>query len=182
MFGDYQTGVQLPIYGQQNWLGNIIHQTSGYNFQNGTDMQGNPLNDRLLSYMNDIREDPRKNEEEIRDLLSNIRPDMDIPEEEREGTPEALRYPLYPHQQLALEWMKRLENGPNKGGILADDMGLGKTISTLSLMVSNPADPEDRIKVRGLAADARSSKLTDIIFRQISSLDPWLWPNNGSKR
>ncbi|KAG8420568.1 hypothetical protein J3459_010975 [Metarhizium acridum] len=33
--------------------------------------------------------------------------------------------------------MKQMEEGTNKGGILADDMGLGKTISTLSLMLSN---------------------------------------------
>jgi SNF2 family DNA or RNA helicase len=29
-----------------------------------------------------------------------------------------------------------MEEGTNKGGILADDMGLGKTISTLALILS----------------------------------------------
>jgi SNF2 family DNA or RNA helicase len=35
--------------------------------------------------------------------------------------------------------MKQMEDGTNKGGILADDMGLGKTISTLALMLANQA-------------------------------------------
>ncbi|XP_044714562.1 putative ATP-dependent helicase [Hirsutella rhossiliensis] len=46
---------------------------------------------------------------------------------------------LYHHQELALSWMKKMEEGTNKGGILADDMGLGKTISTLALMLARPA-------------------------------------------
>jgi len=32
-----------------------------------------------------------------------------------------------------------MEEGNNKGGILADDMGLGKTISTLALILSRPS-------------------------------------------
>jgi SNF2 family DNA or RNA helicase len=38
--------------------------------------------------------------------------------------------------------MKNMEEGSNKGGILADDMGLGKTIQALALMVSRKSpDP-----------------------------------------
>jgi SNF2 family DNA or RNA helicase len=37
-----------------------------------------------------------------------------------------------------------MEEGTNKGGILADDMGLGKTISTLALMLSRPST--DRLR------------------------------------
>jgi SNF2 family DNA or RNA helicase len=101
-----------------------------------TDAAGNPLDDRLTSYIHDVMDDPRKTAEEIQNLLSNIRPDMDIPAEERGETPEALKYSLYTHQQVALKWMSEMEEGTNKGGILADDMGLGKTISTLALMVT----------------------------------------------
>lgn len=117
-------------------LGNIINRTSGYDYDSLTDAAGMPLDNRLTSYIHDVMDDPRKTSEEIQNLLSNIRPDMEIPEEERGETPEALKYPLYTHQQLALKWMSGMEEGTNKGGILADDMGLGKTISTLSLMVT----------------------------------------------
>ena len=55
-------------------------------------------------------------EEEIKALISNIRPDEDISRHNLEGTPEALRFPLYIHQHLALEWMKKMETGSNKGG------------------------------------------------------------------
>ncbi|SPQ19048.1 f785f566-b04f-4de8-b33a-3f32fa42f9e3 [Thermothielavioides terrestris] len=103
------------------------------------DADGNPFSERLVNFLDDYVNDPRKTEEDITQLLSNIRPDMEIPEEERGETPEAMRYPLYAHQQLALKWMTDMEEGTNKGGILADDMGLGKTISTLALMVSRPS-------------------------------------------
>jgi SNF2 family DNA or RNA helicase len=37
-----------------------------------------------------------------------------------------------------------MEEGTNKGGILADDMGLGKTISALALMLSRPSQDRAR--------------------------------------
>lgn len=125
-------------------LSDIISHTKGIDWASGIDALGNPLSDRLQGFYDDLQDDPRKTAEEINDLLANIRPDEDIPEEDRIGTPEALRYSLYPHQQLALQWMISSETGKNKGGILADDMGLGKTISTLALMVSRQSS--DRVK------------------------------------
>lgn len=75
-------------------------------------------------------------------LLENIRPDQEL-DCNREGTPEALQFNLMEHQKLGLAWMKSMEEGSNRGGILADDMGLGKTIQALALMVSRPStDPE----------------------------------------
>jgi SNF2 family DNA or RNA helicase len=53
----------------------------------------------------------------------------------------------YEHQKLALTWLKSMEQGTNKGGILADDMGLGKTLSALALILSRPSDTVAR-KVR----------------------------------
>ena len=82
-----------------------------------------------------LTNDPTRTREEIKSLLENIRPDEELPEN-REGDPEAMKYPLMPHQKLGLTWMKNMEEGSNKGGILADDMGLGKTIQALALMVS----------------------------------------------
>ncbi|ROW13836.1 hypothetical protein VPNG_03589 [Cytospora leucostoma] len=140
------------------YLGHIINQTNQIDWDNGLDAQGNPLSARLRTFAEDLYDDPRKTAEEIKDLLANIRPDEEIPEEDRIGTPEALRYPLYPHQQLALQWMTNTENGKNKSGILADDMGLGKTISTLALMVSRPAS--DRLK-------------TNLIVGPVSLIKQW---------
>lgn len=37
-----------------------------------------------------------------------------------------------------------MEDGSNKGGILADDMGLGKTISALALMLTRPSTERAR--------------------------------------
>jgi hypothetical protein len=92
----------------------------------------------------DFMSDPKKTVEEIKELLENIRPDSEMSDESCEGTPEALRYPLMDHQKLGLAWMKSMEEGNNKGGILADDMGLGKTIQALALMVSRPSSDPDR--------------------------------------
>ena len=105
-----------------------------------------PANSALVeNYRNKIdyiTHDPTRTRAEIKSLLENIRPDEDLPPENREGTPEAMRYPLMEHQKLGLAWMKQMEEGSNKGGILADDMGLGKTIQALALIVTRKStDP-----------------------------------------
>ncbi|KAJ4416620.1 hypothetical protein N0V82_006629 [Gnomoniopsis sp. IMI 355080] len=147
-FGGHHNGINLynglPLFSDGRGLSTIINQTNNIDWDRNLDAYGRPLNDRLRNYYEDLQDDPRKTEEEIKELLANIRPDEEIPEEDRVGTPEALRYPLYPHQQLALKWMTTSEEKKNKGGILADDMGLGKTISTLALLVSRQSS--DRIK------------------------------------
>jgi hypothetical protein len=139
-------GIGLPSYppsGQPSAnrpsLMSIIDRTSMFNYATGTDAEGDPLSDRLASYIQDAYHDPRVTEKELDELLQNIRPDLDISEKNRDGTPAGLKNTLYPHQELALTWMKKMEDGSNKGGILADDMGLGKTISTLALILERPA-------------------------------------------
>ncbi|KAK3330570.1 SNF2 family N-terminal domain-containing protein [Apodospora peruviana] len=136
--GSYLSRPGLP--GQPPSLSDTISRVNNFDYDRMTDGNGRPLDSRLMSYIDDYVNDPRKTEEEIQNLLSNIRPDMDITEEARGETPEALKYPLYRHQQLALQWMTNMETGTNKGGILADDMGLGKTISTLALMVTRQSE------------------------------------------
>lgn len=99
-----------------------------------------PANRELVeSYMdriNYVTHDPTRTTAEIKSLLENIRPDEELPPENREGTPDAMTYALMEHQKLGLTWMRTMEEGSNKGGILADDMGLGKTIQALALMVA----------------------------------------------
>jgi hypothetical protein len=41
-----------------------------------------------------IMNDPRKTNDEIKSLLENIQPDVELPKENREGTPDGLKYPL----------------------------------------------------------------------------------------
>lgn len=94
------------------------------------------LLDRYMDRVNYLTNDPTRTTAEIKELLENIRPDEELPPENREGTPDAMVYPLMEHQKLGLAWMKSMEDGTNKGGVLADGMGLGKTIQALALMVS----------------------------------------------
>ncbi|TLS22244.1 uncharacterized protein PpBr36_09774 [Pyricularia pennisetigena] len=139
-------------------LGNLINQTSSFDYLNLRDSNGNPLPSRLANFLEsdddhngmghpyyNPADDYRKKEEQaIRDMLASIRPDEDLAEGEVDETPEAMKFPLFPHQQLALKWMKNMETDElKKGGLLADDMGLGKTVSTLSLMVSRPSPNSD---------------------------------------
>jgi len=72
---------------------------------------------------------------------------MEIPNEERGKSVDGLKSNLYHHQELALTWMQKMEEGSNKGGILADDMGLGKTISTLGLILSRPATARPKVRL-----------------------------------
>lgn len=110
---------------------------------NPLDPNNRELLERYTDRVNYLTNDPTRTSAEIKSLLENIRPDEDLPAENREGTPNEMTYPLMEHQKLGLAWMKNMEEGSNKGGILADDMGLGKTIQALALMVSRRStDPK----------------------------------------
>ena len=75
-------------------LAATINRITKFDYSKMLDGDGNPLDTRLSNYIDDYVNDPRKTEADIQQLLSNIRPDMDIPEEERGETPEAMKYPL----------------------------------------------------------------------------------------
>jgi hypothetical protein len=67
-----------------------------------------------------------ESEKELRVLLRTIENDYNINLEDRAGTPDALVPTLMEHQKKGLSWLISMEEGSNKGGLLADDMGLGK--------------------------------------------------------
>jgi hypothetical protein len=73
---------------------------------------------------------PNPSQDEIKELLANIRPDEDIKLEDKDAIVSGLapNMRLMKHQQMGLAWMQKMEESRNKGGILADEMGLGKTI------------------------------------------------------
>lgn len=121
--------------------GSVRSLFSGHSI-NPDDPSNQDMVDRYLDRVNYLTNDPTRTTAEIKSLLENIRPDEDLPPEDREGTPDAMIYSLMEHQKLGLAWMMKMEEGSNKGGILADDMGLGKTIQALALMVSRrSSDP-----------------------------------------
>lgn len=148
-YGESSSAGQLqPATGNGfDTLSQIINRTNSYDFVNGVDAFGNRLPAEIHDYVNHVVHDSKLDEKEIDDLLANIRPDMAIPETNRAGTPEGLKGALYRHQEIALTWMKDMEEGTNKGGILADDMGLGKTISMLALILSRPAKSKPKVKI-----------------------------------
>jgi SNF2 family DNA or RNA helicase len=109
-------------------------------------MDYSAMPERLANFLEGAIHDPRVTEKELDELLQNIRPDMEIPNEERGKTVDGLKSSLYHHQELALAWMQKMEEGSNKGGILADDMGLGKTVTTLGLILSRPATSRPKVR------------------------------------
>jgi hypothetical protein len=78
----------------------------------------NPIDhlSRFREYRDSLYSDPSKTEEEIKELLAHIRPDEDIDAHSREGTPPQMKLTLMEHQKLGLAWMKKMEEGSNRGG------------------------------------------------------------------
>ncbi|KAL9615397.1 MAG: hypothetical protein Q9167_000225 [Letrouitia subvulpina] len=130
----YLTPMDTFAYNQPHQT--LAHSLMTHHAVNPHDPNNQEVVDRYIDRVQYLTNDPTRTVSEIKDLLENIRPDEELPPENREGTPEALTYPLMEHQKLGLAWLKSMEEGSNKGGILADDMGLGKTIQALALVVS----------------------------------------------
>ncbi|WWC65602.1 uncharacterized protein I303_108222 [Kwoniella dejecticola CBS 10117] len=68
------------------------------------------------------------------DLQANVEPVKPVTMEAH----PSLKLTLLPFQKESLYWMKKQEEGPWKGGMLADEMGMGKTIQTIALLLSEP--------------------------------------------
>ncbi|KAF2107631.1 SNF2 family N-terminal domain-containing protein [Lophiotrema nucula] len=77
-------------------------------------------------------------------LVAGIKPEEDVPPEQREKTPSKMKSQLMEHQKLALRWLKDMEASDKKGSLLADEMGLGKTVQALALILARPSN--DHIK------------------------------------
>lgn len=136
---DTSTGpavIDLDAYEDQQSMLREFHQNRVRNMTQRPFGDSQEELDQYMDRVNYLANDPTKTTAEIKELLNNIRPDEELPPENREGTPDAMVYPLMEHQKLGLAWMKSMEEGTNKGGILADAMGLGKTIQAIALMVS----------------------------------------------
>lgn len=85
--------------------------------------------------------DSENTTEELRKLMENIQPDdTDKLANEQDVPIEGLTIKLKPYQFAGLEWLQKMEDGSNKGGILADDMGLGKTVQAISLLVTRRSE------------------------------------------
>lgn len=155
--------------------GNLLHDLGRqYNDDYPVPNSHSRYKPEINRYIDHIRHDPTKSLDEIKTLMENIRPDMEIPPEDREGTPPEMTYPLMEHQKLGLAWLKSMEEGSNKGGILADDMGLGKTIQALALMVSRRSN--------------NAARKTTLILTPVALLKQWereikvkLKPEHGLK-
>jgi SNF2 family DNA or RNA helicase len=85
--------------------------------------------------------DPTKTKEELEEPMKHIRPDEELTQDELIQPPHSLKATLMPHQLKGLAWMRKMEEGSNKGGILADDMGLGKTVQSIALILDRPPAP-----------------------------------------
>ncbi|MCJ1401355.1 hypothetical protein MMC11_004567 [Xylographa trunciseda] len=117
-------------------------------------MRGNPFDpantsgayQQYMEQLGHLSADPNRSTSDIKSLLENIRPDEELDRRTLVGNPESMSAAatLYDHQKLGLQWMMKMEEGSNKGGILADDMGLGKTIQAIALMVMKRSPDQQR--------------------------------------
>ncbi|MCJ1379137.1 hypothetical protein MMC17_002237 [Xylographa soralifera] len=101
---------------------------------------------QYMEKLGHLSADPYRSTSDIKSLLENIRPDEELNRRTLVGNPESMSATatLYDHQKLGLQWMMTMEEGSNKGGILADDMGLGKTIQAIALMVMKRSTDQSR--------------------------------------
>lgn len=121
---------------------NIIENPFNSSFINGdsSSVENQYLKSGFTGFSSNVYTD--NDENDLQDLLDNIRPDEELEEEGLSLTPSELAITLLKHQRMGLAWLLRMEESISKGGILADDMGLGKTVQAIALMMSHqPTDP-----------------------------------------
>ena len=99
-----------------------LYGSADYPFPFDVDYQDPDHEDYLYAR----RQNPEEVAKQLQDLMDNIS-DPSLGADDRTGSPEEMAdgAALYKHQVIGLKWMSKMEEGSNKGGILADDMGLG---------------------------------------------------------
>ena len=137
--GLYNTAQDMVSFGGNSVYGSDFFDLTGESSSNamadsafaraGLDPSDRQMYDDYLERIDHVSHDPTKTKDEIKTLLQNIRPDEDLPAENREGTPEAMTYPLLEHQKLGLAWMKKMEESEQKGG--------SKSIRTTQSILAN---------------------------------------------
>ncbi|KAN0059850.1 DNA repair protein rad16 [Thecaphora frezii] len=78
---------------------------------------------------------------ELKDVWEKLQASVAVIKPQEAEQPPGLNIKLLPFQREGLYWLKRQEEGPWKGGMLADEMGMGKTIQMISLMLSDRKKP-----------------------------------------
>ncbi|KAK6464529.1 SNF2 family N-terminal domain-containing protein [Scheffersomyces coipomensis] len=73
---------------------------------------------------------------ELKDVFPNLETCEKI-KVERAEQPPGMNIKLLPFQLEGLNWLRKQEDGPFQGGILADEMGMGKTIQTIALFMGD---------------------------------------------
>jgi hypothetical protein len=83
-------------------LADLLRRADNNNYEELTEYFQKPFDANMAGQLDYIMNDPRKTNQEIKELLENIRPDADLPPEDREGTPDGLVYPLVSTKYLSL--------------------------------------------------------------------------------
>ncbi|KAG2235394.1 hypothetical protein INT48_005744 [Thamnidium elegans] len=179
-FTSVGTGEFYDDFGNDSTLISILGH-SGYTYTEGN---GNFQRPRapppIMNYPNGPhRQTPQDAERELRNLLEHVIFDDPPPPEDRTGTPDGLSIVLMEHQKIGLQWMLKMEDSRNRGGILADDMGLGKTIQAMAVIVQNTCDdftPVDHSLINGNGSRLSDGELhikATLIVCPVSLIDQW---------
>lgn len=121
---------------------NMFYQMDQYvSGRNPSYMPFSNVYDDNMSHLNPYRTN-LNDSDGIRNLMESIKI-TEFKEEGLANTPNGLCISLLKHQRIGLSWMLKIEEGSNKGGILADDMGLGKTVQAIALILANPCKKPD---------------------------------------
>ncbi|KAI8331610.1 SNF2 family N-terminal domain-containing protein [Choanephora cucurbitarum] len=136
-----------------------------------------PLQPHPTTYTRPLSQ--QETERELASLLENVVDDDPPPPEDRAGTPDGLNITLLEHQKVGLQWMMKMENSNNRGGLLADDMGLGKTIQAMAVIVQNPChdvtefDPVYLTQPPQTMVDDAIRVKATLIVCPVSLMDQW---------